>query len=303
MLIQWFPGHMTKTLRMMDEEVKKVDGVIYVLDARAPLSSINPEFEKRIKHKPHLFVLNKIDLADDKETALWKKHFSKEHLCVTTISIKTNASKEVYKKSLELLKEKIQRNRNREVNKKMRLMVIGIPNSGKSTLINNLCGEKRAKTGDKPGVTRGKQWLSVDNQVELLDTPGSLYPSFENQEKAKNLAYIGSINDNILDLNTLCLLFIEKLQTIYPNALKERYNIEDSSQEPLEIYEQICKKRGFLLRKGEYDYDRGAKTIIDDYRKGRLGKITLDSYDFLFPKNSQIETEIENDEIDITKEL
>ncbi len=301
MLIQWFPGHMTKTLRMMDDEIKKVDGVIYVLDARAPYSSLNPEFQKRIQNKPHMYVINKCDLADDRATALWVKHFSRDgNICVRAISTKSGAAKEVYKKALQLLKEKIERNRAKQVNKKMRLMVIGIPNSGKSTLINNLCGNKRAITGDKPGVTRGKQWLYVDEQMELCDTPGSLYPSFENQKTAKNLAYIGSINDNILDKNELALEFLKTMVNIYPKMLEERYKI-DASKEPLEIYEQICKNRGFLLRGGDFDYDRGAATILDDFRKGRTGDITLDKYHEIFGKNAVAEKIVKKEKPDRKK--
>lgn len=285
MLIQWFPGHMTKALRMIDENVKVVDGFIYVLDARAPYSSLNPEFLKKIANKPFLYVINKTDLADPQKTAMWKSYFEKTGKRAIAInSVTTNSSRQVYQEILSLFSEKLERNKAKGIVKPIRLMVLGIPNCGKSTLINNFCGEKRAHTGDKPGVTRGKQWLSVDDRIQLLDTPGTLYPSFDNQDIAKNVAYIGSINDSILDIEGLCLELIDRLSNIYPELLKTRYNVE-LSEAPLETYEAICKKRGFILRGGEFDYTRGAKTVIDEFRKGKIGKITLETPNDEYVKN------------------
>lgn len=277
MVIQWFPGHMTKALRMIDDNAKLVDGFIYVLDARAPFSSLNPEFLKRINNKPFLYVLNKADLADDKLTSAWKAFFEKKSSKVLAInSTQNNSTRAIYVEAQKMMSEKLERNRLKGINKSVKLMVLGIPNSGKSTLINNFCGKKRAQTGDKPGVTRGKQWLKVDDKMELLDTPGTLYPSFENQEIARNVAFIGSINDDILDVEGLALELIKKLKEENMGVLKARYDI-DEQKEPLEIYEQICLKRGFILRGGEFDYSRGASTIIDEFRKGKLGKITLET--------------------------
>lgn len=276
MTIQWFPGHMTKALRMIDENVKVVDGFIYVLDARAPYSSLNPEFLKRISNKPFLYVINKTDLADPQKTSQWKSYFErmgKKAVCINSVT--ANSSKLVYREILDLFSEKIERYKAKGVVKPIRLMVLGIPNCGKSTLINNFCGAKRANTGDRPGVTRGKQWLSVDDKIQLLDTPGTLYPSFENQDIARNIAYIGSINDDILDTDSLCLDLIAKLTELYPELLAERYNVK-LSEAPLETYEAICKKRGFILRGGEFDYSRCARTVIDEFRKGRIGRITLE---------------------------
>ncbi|MBR2398015.1 MAG: ribosome biogenesis GTPase YlqF [Clostridia bacterium] len=277
MVIQWFPGHMTKALRMIDENVKIVDGFIYVLDARAPYSSLNPEFVKRINNKPYLYVINKCDLADPKKTRAWVEYFQNTGKpCVSLNSVFTNSSRIVYQEVLKMFAEKIERQKQKGVSKPIRLMVLGIPNSGKSTLINNLCGQKRANTGDKPGITRGKQWINVDDKIQLLDTPGTLFPSFENQDIAKCVAYIGSINDDILDIEGLALELIGKLSKIYPDLMKERYGVE-LSDIPLETYEAICKKRGFILRGKEFDYTRGAKTVIDEFRKGKIGNITLET--------------------------
>lgn len=274
--IQWFPGHMTKALRLISENTKLVDGFIYVLDARAPFSSLNPEFLTRINNKPYMYVISKSDLANEERTRQWVEYFIKNKVPTVTVnSRKTNDSRRVYQALLNLLSEKIDRNIEKGIKKPIRIMVLGIPNCGKSTLINNLCGKKRAETGDRPGVTRGKQWLKVDDKIELLDTPGTLYPSFENQEKAKNVAYIGSINDKILDKEGLALELIKKLVEVAPSVLNTRYGV-DESLEPLEIYEAICKRRGFILKKNEFDYTRGATTILDEFRKGVLGKITLD---------------------------
>ena len=277
--INWFPGHMTKALRMIDDQAKLVDGFIYVLDGRAPYSSLNPEFFKRIKDKPFLYVINKCDMANDVITNKWKAYFQEKGVRVITLdSTKSNSSRAVYVEVLKMMSEKLERFKLKGVNKSVRLMILGIPNCGKSTLINNFVGKKRAVTGDRPGVTRGKQWLTVDDKIELLDTPGTLYPSFNNQTIAKNVAFIGSINDSILDIEGLALDLIKKLQEINPAIIGDRYNTE-RGLEPLEIYEAICKKRGFILRGNEMDYTRAAKAIIDDYRKGKLGKITLEMPD------------------------
>ncbi|MEG2001538.1 MAG: ribosome biogenesis GTPase YlqF [Clostridia bacterium] len=278
MTIQWFPGHMTKALRLIDDNVKLVDGFIYVLDARAPYSSLNPEFLKRMNSKPFLYVLNKADMANDTITAQWKTYFTK--LGVSTIcvnSTQTNATRQVYQEILKMMREKLERHAAKGISKSVRIMVIGIPNCGKSTLINNFIGKKRALTGDKPGVTKGKQWIAVDDRIDLLDTPGTLYPSFENQEVAKNVAFVGSINDDILDIEGLALDLIKKLYDINPSIFVDRFGIEATNKEPLEIYEAVCKKRGYVLKGGEFDYSRLAKVFIDEFRKGKLGNISLET--------------------------
>lgn len=284
MLIQWFPGHMTKALRMIDDNVKLVDGFIYVLDARAPYSSLNPEFLKRMNNKPFLYVLNKADLANDAITTMWRNYFTQKgvpSMCLN--STKTNASRQVYQEILKMMKEKIDRNKAKGVSKSVRIMVLGIPNCGKSTLINNFCGKKRAMTGDRPGVTKGKQWLTVDDKIELLDTPGTLYPSFENQEIARNVAYIGSINDDILDIEELAVELIKKLLEIRPTVFSERFEIDVKSMSTADICESICQKRGYILKGGELDYPRFASAFVDEFRKGKLGLITLET-----PQNSYV---------------
>lgn len=278
MLIQWFPGHMTKAIRNMEEDIRVVDVVIYVLDARAPYSCVNPEFARVIGNKPIIYVLNKSDLADDEQTKLWQKHFTTENsLCVLLNSTQTNSSRVLLSKIELLLKGKKEKYDKKGVKMVDRAMVLGVPNSGKSTLINNFSGKYKAITGDKPGVTKGKQWVRIGGVFELLDTPGTLWPSFENQEIAKNLAFIGSIREEVLDIPGLSLDFIEKIKKLYPQFLIDRYNISLDG-EPIEILERICESRKFLLRGGDYDYDRGSHAIFDDFRKGRLGKITLDRF-------------------------
>lgn len=285
MLIQWFPGHMTKAIRNMEEDIKVVDVVIYVLDARAPYSCVNPEFERLIGNKPIIYVLNKSDLADDEQTKIWQNYFCGEHKeCVLLNSTQTNSSKIIISKIEKLLKNKKEKYDKKGVIMVNRAMVLGVPNSGKSTLINNLCGKYKAITGDKPGVTKGVQWVRIGGVFELLDTPGTLWPSFENQEVAKNLAYIGSIREEVLDIPGLSLDFIEKIKKLYPEFLESRYNITLDG-EPIEILEKICKSRKFLLRGAEFDYDRASHAILDDFRKGRLGKITLDRFEDYNLKN------------------
>lgn len=276
MLIQWFPGHMTKAIRNMEEDIRVVDIVIYVLDARAPYSCVNPEFARVIGNKPIIYILNKADLADDEQTRIWQKHFTSENSeCIVLNSTQTNSSKIVLSKIEMLLKAKKEKYDKKGVKMVDRAMVLGVPNSGKSTLINNFSGKYKAITGDKPGVTKGKQWVRIGGVFELLDTPGTLWPSFENQEIAKNLAYIGSIREEVLDIPGLSLDFLDKIRKMYPKLLEERYKISLDG-EPLELLERICESRKFLLRGGHYDYDRASHAVFDDFRKGRLGKITLD---------------------------
>ncbi len=275
--INWFPGHMTKALREMEQNIKLVDLVIYVLDARAPYSCVNPKFTQVIKNKPILYVLNKADLADDNQTQKWQNFFqTKNSLCVILNSTHTNSTKIIQEKIKILLKDKLQKYNNKGVVMPSRAMVIGVPNCGKSTLINNLCGKYKATTGNKPGVTKGTQWVKVFGNIELLDTPGTLWPSFENQELAKNLAYIGSIKDEVLDISELALDFIEKMKKEYPLLFEQRYSIKFTNQTPVEVLEEVCKNRKFVIKGGETDWERGSFAILDDFRKGRLGKITLD---------------------------
>ena len=275
-LIQWFPGHMTKAMRMMEENVKLVDCVVLVLDARAAFACVNPKLEKLFQDKPVVYVLGKSDLVEKSDAARLCAAFAaqgKTAVCVSAFDKRTVGK--LYERIEESLAEKRERYRAKGVTKAFRVMVAGIPNTGKSTLINAFAGAKKAVTGDKAGVTKGKQWIRLEN-LELLDTPGTMPPSFENQTYAKHLAYIGSINDEILDFEDLAPELLGELAKIAPQSLNEKYGIENFDAPPLELYEQVCRRRGFLLRGGEYDYERCAKAVIDDFRKGRLGKIALE---------------------------
>lgn len=273
--IQWFPGHMTKAMRMMEESVKLVDGVLVVLDARAPSATVNKKLNALIGTKPVVYILNKADLADDRVTDSYLSEFAKQGaLALRCSATAGGAARQIGSKIEVALREKAERDEKKGVVRLPKLMVCGVPNTGKSSVINALSGEKRAVTGDKAGVTRGKQWIRCSG-FELLDTPGTMPPSFENQDFARHLAYIGSINDDILHLDDVALELLREIGELYPQNLTSRYGIEDFSS-PLGMYEQVCRRRGFVLRGGEYDYERGAKAIVDDFRKGRLGKITLE---------------------------
>lgn len=270
--IQWFPGHMTKAIRMMEKEVPLADGIIYVLDARCPASSFNPVLKKIAGNKPVLYVLNKCDLADERVDAMLK---------IIPHSVKVNAANANSRRDITgainaLVAEKREKNLAKGYSKIFRFLVIGVPNTGKSTIINLLAGSRRTVTGNKAGVTRGKQWIRLDG-FELLDTPGTMPPACENQSHALHLAYVGSINDDILDLDDIALELLGEIGEKYPKRLFERYGIESGSK--LEMLDKVCAKRGFILRGGEYDYERGIRAVIDDFRKGRLGRITLDGID------------------------
>ncbi len=272
--IQWFPGHMTKAMRMMEEALPAADGIIYVLDARCPAASFNPKLLKMAKAKPVLYVLNKGDLADGRADNL-AKIISGGGGKAVKINAAHASSKKIILSALDgLVAEKREKNAQKGYNKTFRFMVVGVPNTGKSTVINLLAGAKRAVTGDKAGVTRGKQWIRLDG-FELLDTPGTMPPAFENQRLALHLAYVGSINDDILDTDDIALALLEELYEKYPANLGARYGISGGT--PLEMLEQVAKKRGFMLRGGEYDYERAERAVIDDFRKGRLGAVTLDT--------------------------
>lgn len=277
MKINWFPGHMTKALRTMEKEIKTIDFVIYVLDARAPNSSVNPKFQELIGGKPIIYVLNKIDLADDKVTDEFRKYFTnKNSICLALNCTQSGIISKIDSAAKTLCAGKIEKYRAKGLTAILRCMVLGVPNSGKSTLVNNLCGVGRAVTGNKPGVTKGKQWVRVTPTFEVLDTPGTLWPSFSEEWQGEDLALVGSIRDEVFDVSELALVLIEKLQKLYPNALSLRYNINTQDKTALEIYEDIAAAKKFMLRGGEVDYERTAKMIVDDFRKMRLGKITLE---------------------------
>ena len=273
--IQWFPGHMTRAMRDMEEKRDLCDGIVCVLDARAPIATVNKNFKKIFGEKPVLFVLNKADLADATKTDGFVKLFeNKGKYVVKCDSTNPSTKRLILQKLNAITEEKRARAEAKGVNKTFRFMVAGIPNTGKSTLVNLISGQKRAKTGDKAGVTRDVRWIKC-GAFDLLDTPGTMPPSFEDQYHARHLAYIGSINDDILDMDDIALELLGELAQIYPEYLTERYGITDYS-EKLGMYEALCKRRGFILRGGEFDYERGAKALVDDFRKGRIGKISLE---------------------------
>ncbi len=279
MNIQWFPGHMTKTKRMMESEIKLCDCVIELCDARCPESSRNPELPKIIGNKKLLLVINKSDIADPVKTQQWVERFKSEG--TYAIAMSCNDSKSIAKITdtvKEILKDKIEQNKLRGyVNKAIRVMICGIPNVGKSSFINKLYGKSAAVTGDRPGVTRGKQWITLKNGMELLDTPGILWPKFEDKEAALRLAYTGAIKDDVLDVEDLCAHLCAFLAKNYPDRLVERYKIElEDGLQGFEVLERICRKRGFIVKGGEVDYLRGANVVLDEFRGCKLGRITLE---------------------------
>ena len=275
-VIQWYPGHMAKAMRLMEDALPMVDGVVIVLDARCPYACINKKHEKLFANKAVLYVLNKADLISRADVLRLTEEFVKDKKAVIAVDAKAPRDiASLYAKIFELLKEKVERNKARGYFKPIRVMIAGIPNTGKSTIINSLVGGKKAQTGDKAGVTRSNQWVKL-KELELLDTPGTMPPSFDNQDLAKHLAYIGSINDEIIDRSDLCLELISELMAKYPELLMERYKLTTIDATPLEVYENICKNRGFLLKRGEYDYERCAKAVIEDLRSGKIGKIAFE---------------------------
>ncbi|MBQ9519227.1 MAG: ribosome biogenesis GTPase YlqF [Firmicutes bacterium] len=282
MNIQWYPGHMTKTKRMMQENISLVDIVIELLDARIPYSSRNPDIDRLAANKKRIIILNKSDLADYAKTAEWVKYFEEKGFRVLLVnSITGKGVKGITEVSAVLMAEKKERLRARgRIHVPTRAMIAGIPNVGKSTLINKFVGKAAAKTGDRPGVTRGKQWVRIKRDFELLDTPGILWPKFEDERVGQNLAFTGAVNDDILDLAELAQGLIESLRRIYPQQLKDRYGIDFTDETPAhEILAAIGTSRGFKTRGGEIDLKRTASIFIDEFRAAKLGKMTLESVD------------------------
>ena len=277
MNVQWYPGHMTKAKRMMQEDIKLIDLIIELVDARVPLSSRNPDIDELGKNKARLILLNKSDLADERQNAAWESYFLEKGFFVVKINSKSGAGvKAVHGAIQEACKEKIERDRRRGIkNRPVRCMVVGIPNVGKSTFINTFAGKACAKTGNKPGVTKGKQWIRLKKGVELLDTPGILWPKFEDQNVGIRLAVIGSIKDEILNIDELSLVLIEYLVHHYAGILTQRYEIVEEGK-PVEMLEAIAKNRNCLLKGGDLDYSKAAALLIEDFRSGKLGKITLE---------------------------
>lgn len=279
MNIQWYPGHMTKTRRMMEENISLVDIVIELIDARLPLSSKNPDIDTLAANKKRILLMNKVDLADDNKTNQWKEYFENKGYKVILInSINGKGIKDITPAAKELMAEKLERLRKRgRIFVPTRAMIVGIPNVGKSTFINKFVGKAMTKTGDKAGVTRGKQWVRVKRDFELLDTPGILWPKFEDQAVGLRLAFTGAMNDDILDSVTLAHNLIEYLDRLYPRAVRDRYDIEyDEDTKSDRILELIAEKRGFVKRGNELDMDRAANILLDEFRAAKLGKITLE---------------------------
>ncbi len=276
--INWFPGHMTKALREMEKELKQIDVIFYCLDARAPISCINPKLSKLAENKKIIYVITKSDMVENNKLEPFKRRLTTSNsIAVTLNGTESNSTKILYDKAKFILKDKIELKKQKGLNFSIKAMVVGVPNAGKSTLINNFCKKAKTITGNKAGVTRGKQWVTVDDNLILLDTPGTLYPSFSSNKIARNLAYIGSIKDEVLDTTNLAFDFIKDIIKINKKFLEDRYKITISeTDETLDVFDKICNARKCFSRGGELDYDKCATFILDDFRKGRLGKIILD---------------------------
>lgn len=282
MQFQWYPGHMTKAKRQMQEDIKLIDLVIELVDARIPISSRNPDIDELGKNKSRLILMNKSDLSDNKRNEEWASYFKKKGYYVVSLDARNKSGmKSVTNVVMEACKEKIERDRKRGIlNRPVRAMVVGIPNVGKSTFINSYAGKACAKTGNKPGVTKGKQWIRLNKNLELLDTPGILWPKFEDQMVGLRLALIGAIKDEILNIDELSVELIHILKENYPGVLKKRYQSEqaefDETAEPAEILNQIAENRKCISKGNELDYAKAAALLIDEFRSGKLGKITLE---------------------------
>ena len=274
---QWYPGHMTKAKRMMQEDIKLIDLLIELVDARVPLSSRNPDIDKLGANKGRMVLLNKSDLADVKANQAWIEYFKNQGITVLEINSRTGSGlKSIQNAVNEACKEKRERDKKRGIlNRPIRAMVVGIPNVGKSTFINAYAGKACTKTGNKPGVTKGKQWIRLGKGLELLDTPGILWPKFEDQEVGMRLAFIGSINDEILIEDELAIDLITYLRTRYPLAVEKRFNIEEC-EDPVQTLELVAKARGCYKKGQEIDYEKAASILMDEFRSGKLGRMTLE---------------------------
>lgn len=280
--IQWYPGHMTKTRRMMEDQLKLVDAVCEILDARIPISSRNPDIDAICGNKPRMVILNRIDMADPAQTKAWAQHFKALGLAVVQTDCKSRKGITDFVPALrKLLAEKLKRYAEKgQAGRPLKLMIVGIPNVGKSTFINQVAGRKGAKTENRPGVTRGKQWVTVDQGLLLLDTPGILWPKFDDPEVGLRLAWTGAVKDDILDVETLAMKLMEMLWRRYPEAVQARYKIEAKPDVPgWELLEQAGKKRGFLLSGGEIDTERMARILLEEFRNLKIGRFTLETPD------------------------
>lgn len=278
MNINWYPGHMKKTRESIEKNLSMVDLVLELIDARIPYSSQNPIIDSIVKNKPRIIILNKADLADEKSNRLWQDHFKNSGIdSVLLDSLSGKGVNELLKKSERATEERrLAYEKRGVINRATRAMIIGIPNVGKSTLINTLSGRKGAKTGNKPGITKSNQWIKTRGKLELLDTPGILWPKFEEEIVGLNLAFTGAIKDEILDVETLGLKLIERLAKYYPDLLSKRYNVVLDNLSPLEIMEEIARKRGCIIKGGEFDYTKVSGIVLDEFRRGTIGNITLE---------------------------
>ena len=282
MNIQWFPGHMTKAQRMIEENLKLVDAVCEILDARIPRSSRNPDIDRLAGDKPRLVILNRTDLADPTITARWRKYFEAQGMAILETDARTGKGINGFAPAIRrLLAEKIKEYEAKgQVGRPLRVMILGIPNVGKSTFITKVAGRKAAIAGDKPGVTRGKQWINIDAGLDLLDTPGILWPRFDSQEVGEMLAITNAIKADVLDKETLAANFMLRLRQMYPQAIVDRYKFQpDPEMNGFELLEQAAKKRGFLVSRGEYDIERMANTLLGEYHDGKLGRLSLEAPD------------------------
>ena len=280
MNIQWFPGHMMKTQRAMMEDIKLIDIVIEIVDARLPLSSRNPQIDEIVGQKPRLLLLNKADIADMAVTSKWENYFSEKNIPVIVVRAPGNKKlNNIFDKCREILADKIAKQKEKGItNRSIKVIVVGVPNVGKSSLINKLSGRKSAITGDRPGVTRGKQWIRLGNGIELMDTPGILWPKFDDELVGKKLAFTGAIKDEIMDVEELACDLLVTLRSLYPKSLEMRYKMTDiDGLEPYEMLELLGKKRGFVISGGEIDTLRAAKVLLDEFRGAKLGNISLES--------------------------
>lgn len=278
MTIQWYPGHMTKTRRQMEADLKQVDAVCEIVDARIPLSSRNPDIDSICGSKPRIIVLNRMDLADPAGTKKWLEYFRAKGMAAVATDCKSRKGINEFQPAVRsLLKEKLARDAAKGMNRPVRVMIVGIPNVGKSTLINQISGRKGAKAENRPGVTRGKQWVTVDNGLLLLDTPGILWPKFEDPEVGMMLAYTGAVKENVIDTEELAYRLMELLWKFYPDTVRQRYKVDMPQDTPgYELLEEAGRKRGFLLARGEINTERMAKVLLDEYRSGKLGHFTLE---------------------------
>lgn len=276
--IQWYPGHMTKTRRQIEADLKLVDAVCEIVDARIPISSRNPDIDAICASKPRIIVLNRMDLADVTATKKWIAYFHEKGIAAVATDCKSKKGITSFQPAIRnILKEKIANNASKGMNRPIRVMIVGIPNVGKSTFINQISGRKGAKAENRPGVTRGKQWVTVDNGLLLLDTPGILWPKFEDPKVGMMLAYTGAVKENVIDTEELACMLAELLWRYYPQTLRDRYGIDVSSDLPgYQLIEEMGRKRGYLLARGEINTERMSKVLLDEYRLGKLGHFTLE---------------------------